>query len=50
MERKNIVLNIAIDGVVHEAQHDEFLIDLINRAGGSVPHVCYHTQLGPVQT
>jgi predicted molibdopterin-dependent oxidoreductase YjgC len=49
-ERKNIVLNIAIDGVVHEAQPDEFLIDLINRAGGSVPHVCYHPQLGPVQT
>jgi hypothetical protein len=36
------VLNIAIEGVVREAQPDEFLIDLINRAGGSVPQVCYH--------
>jgi len=44
------VLKVAIDGVVHEAQPDELLIDLINRAGGSVPHVCYHPQLGPVQT
>jgi hypothetical protein len=26
------------------------LIDLVNRAGGSVPYVCYHPKLGPVQT
>jgi hypothetical protein len=46
MERgENIVRNIAIDGVVHEAQPGEFLIDLINRAGGSVLHVCYHIRL-----
>src|ERR1700675_520916 len=44
------VIKVAIDGVVQEAQPDELLIDLINRAGGSVPHVCYHPQLGPVQT
>jgi formate dehydrogenase major subunit len=44
------VVNVAIDGVVQEAQPDELLIDLINRTGGSVPHVCYHPQLGPVQT
>src|SRR2546428_8482049 len=44
------VLKVAIDGVVQEAQPDELLIDLINRTGGSVPHVCYHPQLGPVQT
>ncbi|HLQ76738.1 MAG TPA: molybdopterin-dependent oxidoreductase, partial [Terriglobia bacterium] len=41
---------VAIDGVVQEAQPDELLIDLINRTGVSVPHVCYHPQLGPVQT
>ena len=41
---------VAIDGVVHETQPNELLIDLINRTGGSVPHVCYHPQLGPVQT
>jgi 2Fe-2S iron-sulfur cluster binding domain len=49
-KRKKTVLKVAIDGVVQEAQPDELLIDLINRTGGSVPHVCYHPQLGPVQT
>jgi len=44
------VVKVAIDGVVQEVRPDELLIDLINRAGGSVPHVCYHPQLGPVQT
>jgi len=50
VERKEIVPKVAIDGVVHETQPNELLIDLINRTGGSVPHVCYHPQLGPVQT
>jgi formate dehydrogenase major subunit len=44
------MVKVAIDGIVHVAQPDELLIDLINRTGGSVPHVCYHPQLGPVQT
>src|SRR4030088_81156 len=44
------MLKAAIDGVVQEVQPSELLIDLINRTGGSVPHVCYHPQLGPVQT
>ena len=44
------MVTIEVDGVRQEAQPDELLIDLINRAGGSVPHVCYHPQLGPVQT
>jgi hypothetical protein len=49
VEEKTVV-NVAIDGVVQTAQPDELLIDLINRIGGSVPHVCCHPQLGPVQT
>src|ERR1700687_4256815 len=44
------MINVAIDGVVQEVQSDELLIEVINRAGGLVPHVCYHPQLGPVQT
>jgi len=44
------VVNVAIDGVVREAQPGELLIDLINRTSGSVPQVCYHPQLGPIQT
>src|SRR5579863_1213856 len=49
-EGGRIVVKVAIDGVQHEVQVNELLIDLINRVGGSVPHVCYHPQLGPVQT
>jgi len=44
------VLKVDIDGTSREAQPGELLIDLINRTGGSVPQVCYHPQLGPVQT
>jgi predicted molibdopterin-dependent oxidoreductase YjgC len=44
------VIKIAIDGTVREAQDGELLIDLLNRAGNTVPQVCYHPQLGPVQT
>ena len=44
------MVKVAIDGVIQEGQPDELLVDLINRSGGSVPHVCYHPQLGPVQT
>ena len=41
---------VTIDGVQHEARSDEHLIDVINRVGVQVPHVCYHPQLGPIQT
>jgi formate dehydrogenase major subunit len=47
---KSTVAKVDIDGAVQDVQPDELLIDLINRTGGSVPHVCYHPQLGPVQT
>src|ERR1700732_4428366 len=46
----NFVSNLEIDGVSREAQPGELLIALINRLGGSVSHVSYHSQLGPVQT
>ena len=44
------MISISIDGVVQTVQPDELLIEVINRSGGSVPHVCYHPQLGPIQT
>ncbi len=44
------MIRVTIDGRQLEAQPDELLIDLIERSGVSVPHVCYHPQLGPVQT
>jgi formate dehydrogenase major subunit len=41
---------VTIDGATHETVPGELLIDVINRTGGKVPHVCYHPQLGPIQT
>ena len=42
--------SITVDGVVQEARTDERLVDLINRIGGTLSQVCYHPQLGPIQT
>jgi predicted molibdopterin-dependent oxidoreductase YjgC len=44
------VLNIVIDDVIYNAHRGELLVDLIRRTGGSIPHVCYHPQLGPIKT
>ncbi len=44
------MLSVTIDGVVHEATSGERLIDVLNRAGIKIPQVCYHPQLGPIQT
>src|SRR5678815_534043 len=41
---------ITVDGVIQQASKDELLIDVINRSGIQIPHVCYHPQLGPIQT
>src|ERR1700704_3669768 len=44
------MVNVAIDGVIQEASQDERLVDVITRIGGTVPHICYHPQLGSIQT
>jgi formate dehydrogenase major subunit len=44
------MITVTIDGVVHEVTSGERLIDLINRAGLQLAQVCYHPQLGPIQT
>jgi len=44
------MITVTIDGVVHEAIGGERLIDVINRAGINISQVCYHPQLGPIQT
>jgi formate dehydrogenase major subunit len=41
---------ITIDGTVTEANSEERLLDLLERTGTEIPHVCYHPQLGPIQT
>ena len=43
-------LHLTIDGKVVESREGEMLIEAINRAQISVPQVCYHEQLGPIQT
>src|SRR5438270_5030235 len=43
-------MTILIDGSPSNAQVGERLIDVIVRAGVELPHVCYHPQLGPIQT
>src|SRR5262245_42862356 len=42
--------SITVDGVVQQASSDERLIDVINRSGIQLSQVCYHPQLGPIQT
>jgi formate dehydrogenase major subunit len=44
------MITATIDGVVQQAASSERLIDVINRAGVKISQVCYHPQLGPIQT
>jgi formate dehydrogenase major subunit len=44
------MIKVTIDGQIREARNDERLVDLINRTGGKLAQVCYHPQLGPIQT
>ena len=43
-------MSVTINGTPHDLQPGERLIDAINRYGIPVPQVCYHPQLGPIQT
>ena len=42
--------SLTINGLTREANLGERLIDLLRRAEIDVPAVCYHPQLGPLQT
>jgi len=44
------MIRVTIDGVVQETTSGERLIDVINRAGVKISQVCYHPQLGPIET
>src|SRR3984893_13229715 len=46
----SVMESITINGARHEAKLGERLVDAINRIGTKLPQVCYHPQLGPVQT
>src|SRR6266481_6365105 len=43
-------MTILINGSSNDAREGERLIDAIARAGITLPQVCYHPQLGPIQT
>ena len=45
-----MVVDVDIDGSSHAAHPGERLVDLINRVGVKLSQVCYHPQLGPIQT
>src|SRR5882672_4781363 len=47
---KSMVADVVIDGSSHAAHPGERLVDLINRVGLKLSQVCYHPQLGPIQT
>lgn len=42
--------HIQVDGATVQAAEGEQLIEALNRAGREVPQVCYHHDLGPIQT
>ena len=42
--------DLTVDGVPVPANAGELLIAAINRSGREIPQVCYHPQLGPIET
>jgi len=45
-----MMIKLTLDGHAVETKEGERLIDLLLRTAAKVPHVCYHQQLGPIQT
>ena len=43
-------MTILMNGSPIDARDGDRLIDAAGRAGVELPHVCYHPQLGPIQT
>jgi formate dehydrogenase major subunit len=43
-------LAVTVNSKLQEIKPGERLIDTINRSGVVIPQVCYHPQLGPIQT
>ena len=44
------MITISLNDSQHVVSAGERLIDVINSAGVQLPQVCYHPQLGPIQT
>ena len=47
---KSLPCRITVNGKQHDAYVGQTLQDVLNRGGVEVPQVCYHPQLGPIQT
>ncbi len=45
-----MMIQVTVDGTVLEAKPLERVVELLNRARVTIPQVCYHPQLGPIQT
>ena len=43
-------VTLRVDGFTFTAEAGERLIDVLNRNSRKIPQVCYHPQLGPIQT
>src|SRR5215469_16785227 len=41
---------IRVDGAILDAEDGSRLADFLTQAGIQIPQVCYHPQLGPIQT
>lgn len=44
------MIRVTVDGVVQEATEGESVLDILNRQDVLVPQLCFHPQLGPIQT
>jgi formate dehydrogenase major subunit len=47
---QGLMIRLKVDGNILEAIPGEPLLELLNRSGVEIPQVCYHPQLGPIQT
>jgi formate dehydrogenase major subunit len=43
-------IQVTLNGVAYPAERGELAVDLINRLDTKLPQVCYHPQMGPLQT
>ncbi len=48
--KQTCTCNLRIDGVERAARVGEPLVEVLNRIGRAIPQVCYHPQLGPIET
>jgi predicted molibdopterin-dependent oxidoreductase YjgC len=43
------MIEFMMDNELATGEENELLIEVLNRAGKEVPHLCYHAQLGPLR-